>query len=181
MMEAIIDKFEAGKGKDIQPGPQIDRIYSAPVGGLTSLIEAPAKSSGKSSGSKAASKKAAPKKKQPTKPAKLAGSAQSATKKPALTTGSTEKGKPKAIRKPAKPDDLKLISGVGPKLEGVLNGLGIYKFSQVSEWKKAERDWVDGFLNFKGRIDRDDWVRQAKALAKDGVDEYVRVFGKKPR
>jgi predicted flap endonuclease-1-like 5' DNA nuclease len=90
-------------------------------------------------------------------------------------------GKPKAIRKPAKPDDLKLISGVGPKLEGVLNGLGVYRFEQVGGWKKAEREWVDGYLNFKGRIERDDWVRQAKALAKGGEAEYIKVFGKKPR
>ncbi|MEP4292207.1 MAG: NADH-quinone oxidoreductase subunit NuoE, partial [Rhizobiaceae bacterium] len=46
-MEAIIDKFAAGKGDDVTPGPQIDRIYSAPEGGLTSLTgkpEAPQKS-----------------------------------------------------------------------------------------------------------------------------------------
>jgi len=85
------------------------------------------------------------------------------------------------MRKPAKFDNLKLISGVGPKLESILNGLGIYKFEQVSKWKKAEREWVDNFLKFKGRIDRDDWVKQAKALAKGGVEEYIRVFGKKPR
>ena len=78
----------------------------------------------------------------------------------------TKDARPPKIKKPAKPDDLKLISGVGPKLEGVLNGLGIYKFEQVSKWKKAEREWVDGFLNFKGRIDRDKWVAQAKKLAK---------------
>jgi predicted flap endonuclease-1-like 5' DNA nuclease len=70
------------------------------------------------------------------------------------------------MRKPAKPDDLKMISGVGPKIEGILNGLGVYKFEQISKWKKAERDWVDNHLKFKGRIDRDDWVKQAKALAK---------------
>lgn len=74
--------------------------------------------------------------------------------------------RPPKVKKPAKPDDLKLISGIGPKLEGVLNGLGIYKFEQISKWKKAERDWVDGYLNFKGRIDRDNWVAQAKKLAK---------------
>jgi len=74
--------------------------------------------------------------------------------------------RPPRMKKPAKPDDLKKISGVGPKLEGVLNGLGIYKFEQIAKWKKAEREWVDGYLNFKGRIDRDDWVNQAKKLAK---------------
>ncbi|TYR35181.1 NADH-quinone oxidoreductase subunit E [Mesorhizobium microcysteis] len=92
-----------------------------------------------------------------------------------------DRNRPAGVEKPAQPDDLKLISGVGPKLEGVLNGLGIYTYAQVASWKKAERDWVDGYLKFKGRIERDDWVKQAKALAKGGEAEYIRVFGKKPR
>lgn len=97
-----------------------------------------------------------------------------------VTPSLDDKNRPATIEKPAQPDDLKLISGVGPKLEGVLNGLGIYTFAQVASWKKAERDWVDGYLKFKGRIERDDWVKQAKALAKGGEAEYIRVFGKKP-
>ena len=44
-----------------------------------------------------------------------------------------------------------------------------------------DAEWVDGYLNFRGRIERDDWVRQAKALARGGEAEYVRVFGRKPR
>ena len=92
-----------------------------------------------------------------------------------------EKGRPAGIAKPKKSDDLKLISGVGPKIEATLNGLGIYTYAQIAAWKKAERAWVDGHLNFHGRIEREDWVKQAKALAKGGVEEYVRVFGKKPR
>jgi peptide/nickel transport system ATP-binding protein len=89
--------------------------------------------------------------------------------------------RPPKMRKPATSDDLKLISGVGPKIERTLNALGIYKYEQIAKWKKAERAWVDDQLKFKGRIEREDWVRQAKALAKGGVDEYVKVFGKKPR
>ncbi len=89
--------------------------------------------------------------------------------------------RPVAIDRPDQPDDLKLISGVGPKIETILNGLGIHTFQQVASWQKRQRDWVDGYLNFKGRIERDDWVKQAKALAKGGEAEYVRVFGKKPR
>ena len=88
--------------------------------------------------------------------------------------------RPSAIEKPDQPDDLKLISGVGPKLEATLHSLGVYTFAQIAAWKQEERDWVDGYLRFKGRIDRDDWVRQADALARGGVEEYVRVFGKKP-
>ena len=92
-----------------------------------------------------------------------------------------EKGRPAGIERPFNPDDLKLISGVGPKIEGILHDLGIYTYAQVAGWTKTERVWVDSYLNFKGRIEREDWVKQAKALAKGGVAEYVRVFGKKPR
>jgi NADH-quinone oxidoreductase subunit E len=88
--------------------------------------------------------------------------------------------RPVGIEKPAAVDDLKMISGVGPKIEGILHSLGIFTFAQVASWKEAERAWVDGYLNFKGRIDRDEWVKQADALARGGFEEYIRVFGKKP-
>ncbi len=66
---------------------------------------------------------------------------------------------------PAKVDDLKLIKGVGPKLEGMLNGLGIYTFEQISSFSQAELQWVDDNLtSFKGRAFRDDWIAQSKAL-----------------
>ncbi|MBB3446333.1 NADH-quinone oxidoreductase subunit E [Rhizobium sp. BK379] len=97
--------------------------------------------------------------------------------KPSLT----DKNRPAGIEKPAAPDDLKMISGVGPKIEATLHEIGIFTFAQIAGWKKAEREWVDGFLNFRGRIERDDWVKQAKALAKGGEAEYIKVFGKKPR
>ncbi|ESY76034.1 NADH-quinone oxidoreductase subunit E [Mesorhizobium sp. M0051] len=91
-----------------------------------------------------------------------------------------DKNRPAGIDRPALVDDLKLISGVGPKIEGILHSLGIFTFAQIASWKKVEREWVDGYLSFQGRIERDDWVKQAKALAKGGVAEYIRVFGKKP-
>jgi len=62
-------------------------------------------------------------------------------------------------------DDLKKISGVGPKLEQTLNELGIYHYAQVAKLTKADIAWVDERLRFKGRIERDDWIGQAKALA----------------
>ena len=98
------------------------------------------------------------------------------TERPSLD----DRHRPAGIERPAQPDDLQLISGVGLKIEGTLHSLGIFTFAQIAAWKMAEREWVDGYLNFKGRIEREDWVRQAKALAKGGVDEYVRVFGRKP-
>lgn len=63
-------------------------------------------------------------------------------------------------------DDLKKISGVGPKLEETLNSLGIWHYEQVAKLKKKDIAWVDERLRFKGRIERDDWVGQAKELAK---------------
>lgn len=64
-------------------------------------------------------------------------------------------------------DDLKRISGVGPKLEGVLNDLGFYHFDQIAKWTSDEIQWVDNRLKFKGRIIRDDWVSQAKAFSEE--------------
>lgn len=61
-------------------------------------------------------------------------------------------------------DDLKVIKGVGPGLEKTLNELGIYKYAQVAAWGPAEIAWVDARLKFKGRIERDGWVAQAKEL-----------------
>ncbi|MEQ8479139.1 MAG: hypothetical protein RIC18_00675 [Hoeflea sp.] len=76
--------------------------------------------------------------------------------------------RPSEIERPETPDDLKLISGVGPKLEQVLNGLGVWTFAQIADWKAEEVAWVDDYLQFKGRIDRDDWVSQARMLAEGG-------------
>ena len=62
-------------------------------------------------------------------------------------------------------DDLKKITGVGPKLEGMLNEMGFYHFDQIAAWGAAEIAWVDARLTFKGRIERDNWVAQAAKLA----------------
>ncbi|MBO3759828.1 NADH-quinone oxidoreductase subunit NuoE [Ciceribacter sp. L1K22] len=223
-LEDIIDKFQAGKGAEVKPGPQTDRIYSAPAGGLTSLLEAdkpvsakrketpapaaavpPANAAkpvtlaeetnpalktpadGKSAtpsgpAAKPARKATKPASDEVTGPISNTAAADSAGKaaKPAQPS-LDDKNRPAGIEKPASPDDLKLISGVGPKIEGILHELGIYTFAQVAGWKKAEREWVDSYLKFSGRIERDDWVKQAKVLAKGGEAEYIKVFGKKPR
>lgn len=72
---------------------------------------------------------------------------------------------PKAMDRPAKPSDFKAISGIGPKLEKVLNGLGIWTYAQIAAWSPQEIAWVDDYLSFKGRIGRDDWTAQAAVLA----------------
>eukprot|EP00752_Nemacystus_decipiens_P019630 g17686.t1 len=63
-------------------------------------------------------------------------------------------------------DDLKKISGVGPVLEKKLNGLGITTFAQVAAFTPEDIAKVDEALSFKGRIERDNWLEQAAALAK---------------
>jgi NADH-quinone oxidoreductase subunit E len=73
--------------------------------------------------------------------------------------------RPRVIDRPERPDDLKLISGIGPKLEQVLNGLGVWTFAQIAGWTPQEIAWVDDYLAFAGRIGRDEWLKQAKALA----------------
>lgn len=65
------------------------------------------------------------------------------------------------------PDDLKKISGVGPKLEGTLHEIGVFHFWQIAEWKKADIAYMDDRLSFKGRIERDEWIKQAKEFAKE--------------
>ena len=69
-------------------------------------------------------------------------------------------------------DDLKEISGVGLKIEEALNSLGLFHFHQVAEWTQDNIDWVDNYLVFKGRINREDWVAQAKLLALGGHTEF---------
>lgn len=148
----IIDEFEAGRGEDVKTGPQIDRILSAAQGGQTTLLtEILAKDVKPSKAKKAPSKKAT------AKPAAKAGP---------KTTGPKSKGPLRLKKADGKADDLKLISGVGPKLETTLNGLGFWHFSQIAKWTKSDIAIVDDELSFKGRIERDDWIKQAKTLAK---------------
>ena len=64
------------------------------------------------------------------------------------------------------PDDLKKITGVGPVLEAKLHALGITRFDQIAAFTAEDVARVDERLNFKGRIDRDDWIGQATELAK---------------
>lgn len=74
-------------------------------------------------------------------------------------------------------DDLKEIAGVGPKIEQKLNSLGIFHFDQIAAWTQDEIDWVNKEISFKGRIEREKWIEQARALAAgeetDGKRKYL--------
>jgi NADH-quinone oxidoreductase subunit E len=73
---------------------------------------------------------------------------------------------PVATGKPAKPDNLKAIAGIGPKLEAVLNGLGIWTYGQIAAWRDEDVAWIEEYFGFSGRIAHDGWIEQAAALGR---------------
>ncbi|MEP4198041.1 MAG: 50S ribosomal protein L21 [Aliishimia sp.] len=98
----------------------------------------------------AAPKKAAKKAEAPKAEAKAAAPKKAAAKKADTAAG----------------DDLTNISGVGPVIVKKLNDLGVTTFAQIAEWTPEDVADMDDKLNFKGRIDRDDWIAQAKEMSK---------------
>ena len=167
----MIDQLARGEVPDA--GPQNGRYASEPVTGLTSLTahdkgrvetnasvelarsigdtvkridgsEVPLITPWQGKPAKAKRKQAAPKAEGVKKPRSL-----------------------KAARKSGA-DDLKKITGIGPKLEILLNETGFYHFDQIAKWSDQECAWVDQNLKgYTGRASRDKWVEQAKALLGD--------------
>jgi predicted flap endonuclease-1-like 5' DNA nuclease len=80
----------------------------------------------------------------------------------------TRPGTPNLLESPAfgPPDDLQRIKGVGKKLGALLQSLGVFYFWQIAEWTAEDVAVVDARLeSFEGRIERDRWVEQCRALA----------------
>ncbi len=133
-----------------------------------------------------AKKEAAPKKKAPVKKSDAATPAQPEAAAAKVTEPKTEpKAEATEVVEEKAPetltaareggaDDLKLLKGVGPKLEQTLNELGFFHFDQIAEWTEAEVAWVDARLKFKGRIERDGWIDQAKQLASGEETEFAK-------
>jgi len=100
---------------------------------------------------------------------RLAKIADVPAKKPAVAkkAAPAKSSGPELLKKPrGKADDLKLIWGVGPAFEKLLNKTGVWHFDQIASWASADIDHVDALLKgFHGRIRRDEWVKQAKKLA----------------
>ncbi|MBO6895306.1 MAG: NADH-quinone oxidoreductase subunit E [Roseibium sp.] len=126
-----------------------------------------------------AEKAAAPAAKKAEAPAKKAAAKPAAKKKAEPAKAETD-ASPVAEKAPevlkeargGKPDDLKKLKGVGPKLESTLHELGFFHFDQVASWGPEEVAWVDSRLKFKGRIERDGWIEQAKILASGEDTEF---------
>ena len=184
----LIDDLAAGR--EVKPGPQIDRVFAAPAGGPTTLRDIGTAQSRKHEDGAPAQDPQAP---------INAAKPEAATQSPPDPTGAISQAAEKAVdgqttqekreeaapvgdtatverdeadrpvamaaARGGQPDDLKRISGVGERIEGILHELGIYHFDQIAAWGPGQVAWVDEHLQFKGRIARENWVEQAKALA----------------
>lgn len=117
-------------------------------------------------GKKPSAKKAAPKKAE----TKAAPAAKVEKAAPAKAAAKPAAKKTEAAAADFK-DDVKLISGVGPALEKKMAALGVTSLKQIADFDAKEIERVDAELNFKGRIEREDWIGQAKDL----------IAGKPPR
>ena len=97
---------------------------------------------------------------------------QKAAEAPAKAAAPAKEEAPKAKKPAAKKaaksdgDDLSQISGVGPVIVGKLNDAGITTFAQIAAWNDADVEAIEEKLSFKGRVGREDWIAQAKELAK---------------
>ncbi|MEL7113757.1 MAG: NADH-quinone oxidoreductase subunit NuoE, partial [Pseudomonadota bacterium] len=168
-LEEILTKLE--NGAEVKPGPFVDRLNSAPQGGVTSLTETGLFDGSRNAVSELPNLPSAA----PAEPAPAPAPAEE--KKTTLIKDS--KPSPKAEDKPdaveiaaGEEDDLKRIKGIGPVNEKALNELGIYKFSQIAAWTLANVDWVEDFMSFPGRIEREDWIAQARTLAEGEETEF---------
>ena len=101
-------------------------------------------------------------------PAKAVAPAKAKAAAPAAKEEAPKAAKPKAAKKAAKGDgdDLSTISGVGPVIVGKLHAEGITTFAQIAAWTDADVEAIEEKLSFKGRVGREDWIAQAKELAK---------------
>lgn len=196
----ILDELAAGRVP--QPGPQNGRYASEPLSGLTSLKEFESgRTQHNASVARALAlgdtvrridgtevplltpwlgKGAQPARKAPAAKAPAAKAAKPAARAeakpapdPSVAAGVAKK--PRGLKAPRKggADDLKMIKGVGPKLEALLHSLGFYHFDQIAAWGPGELAWVDDNLEgFRGRASRDGWIGQAALLAAGGQTEF---------
>jgi predicted flap endonuclease-1-like 5' DNA nuclease len=83
-------------------------------------------------------------------------------------SGAAATAPPGLERPEGEPDDLQQISGIGPGIETTLHRLGIFHFRQIAAFTPENVAWVNQRLRFRGRIEREDWIGQAKRLAAGG-------------
>ena len=105
------------------------------------------------------------------KAAAVASTGEAAAEKPAKAAKKTEAKAEAPAAATGFKDDVKLIGGVGPALEKKLAAAGVTSLTQIAAWTAEDVARFDEELNFKGRIEREEWIDQAKEL----------IAGKPPR
>jgi NADH-quinone oxidoreductase subunit E len=160
---------EAGGSEEADPGEE--KSETAKVAHLAvPVLAAPPPATEEGAVAEPARTSAVKSKSQPTRPA--------AANPPSQTAGKNA-DRPKGIPAPraGSPDELQRISGVGPKIEISLHRMGIFHFDQIAAWTTEHEQWVDDQLKFRGRIGRDEWVKQAKLLAQGKEAEFATLYG----
>jgi large subunit ribosomal protein L21 len=149
----------AGKSK-VMAAVGTGSVSAAAVAAITgkTVEEAAKPAKAKKAAAPKAEKKAAPK-------AEKQAEAPKADKKEAAPKAE-KKAAPKKAAKKSDGDDLSTISGVGPVIVGKLHAEGITTFAQIAAWTDADVEAIEEKLSFKGRVGREEWIKQAKELAK---------------
>jgi NADH-quinone oxidoreductase subunit E len=169
----LIDGLEAGNPP--APGPQNGRFHATPEGGDTALTD-PSLYDGSVIGKHRAYAReelttaptAAPIVSPAPAPKPAPAAAPAAKPTEDVVEKVSDEFKPALLgaARDGKADDLKLIWGVGPKLEELLHSLGVFHFDQIAVWSDMNISWIDQHLgSFRGRAVRDKWVEQCKKLA----------------
>lgn len=169
-LNAIIDTF--ARGGTPKPGPQNSRHGSEPEGGAVTLRDLPFNAAGPGGTAVAEKPAEAPAvsasadlaaREEAEIKAKLATLAADATpEQKADAVGTRPQGL--AAARTGTGDNLQKIKGIGPVNEGKLHALGIFHYDQIAGWTREEIRWVGTYLSFPGRIDREEWTAQARAL-----------------
>ena len=126
-----------------------------------------AKATSQSAATKAATPQAKAEKTAKPKPTGTAGEAAARSQPVEASDGPAKKPKTLKKARATGADDLKTIKGIGKVLEDKLHGLGVFHFDQIAAWTDEEVNWVNDHLSFKGRIQREEWIPQAKRLAEE--------------
>ncbi|WP_416796201.1 5' DNA nuclease [Ciceribacter azotifigens] len=154
--EKLARKVDDERAQDKRPAPPSDSVAKT----ATRKPAAKVKRAAKVPAAKTPVAKAAPAKSMKATPVVAA---------PVASKAATPKPAKAASRGRGKADDLKKISGIGPKLEQVLNGVGVTRFADIAGWSDKDVARIDAEIGLDGRIVRDGWVAQAKALKEGGA------------
>ncbi|TPK85437.1 ATP-binding cassette domain-containing protein [Mesorhizobium sp. B2-4-17] len=184
--EDVIEQLDAGP--DAAHGPGTSASYLAgPVSDTVSHSEGERVTVSKGASKAAqidartvtvASKAVVAKAERATKPAPAAKPlAKAAAKKPAAKAPTAKaEGVSNRLAAPrgGKADNLTRIKGIGKVNEKKLNDHGIFHFDQIGAWKKADVEAAEAYLAFDGRIEREEWVKQARLLGQGKDTEFSR-------